>query len=90
MSGVERWEDTGPIPVVTLADFDREPPPGGDIVAQYPPRQRGTFTHAQVAGIDARVRHAALPWWRRWREPRPPTWADTCGPHWPNRVIKPT
>lgn len=77
-TGVERWEDTGPLPVILPVGWDDTPPPGSDVVAQYPPRQRGSFTHAQVAGIDARVARGALPWWRRWREPRPPTWEETC------------
>lgn len=40
----------------------------------YTAVQRGRYTVAQVAAIDARVRHGALPWWRRWRAPRPPQW----------------
>lgn len=42
-----------------------------------PARQRGRFTEAEAAGIEARARYWALPWWRRWREPRPPTWEQT-------------
>lgn len=45
--------------------------------AHYSAVQLGKFTEAQVAGIEARITHGALPWWRRWREPRPPTWAQT-------------
>lgn len=44
---------------------------------RYSPVQLGKLTEAQVAGIEARITHGALPWWRRWREPRPPTWAQT-------------
>lgn len=44
---------------------------------RYSPVQCGGFTEVQVAGIEARVRYGALPWYRRWREPRPPTWAQT-------------
>lgn len=40
----------------------------------YKAKQLGGFTQAEVAGIDARVRHDELPWWRRWREGRPPSW----------------
>lgn len=75
---VEKWEATGPIPVITdaatEAAFDPVPPPGSDMRATYSPRQRGTFTPEQVAGIEARIRHYSLPWWRRWLAPRPPRW----------------
>lgn len=71
---VARWEDTGPLPVITAALLSEEPPPGRAVTYRYTPRQRGTFTHEQVAGIEARVKHDGLRWWKRWREPRPPKW----------------
>lgn len=46
---------------------------------RYSSVQLGKFTEAQVAGIEARVRYGELPWWRRLRTPRPPTWAQTTG-----------
>lgn len=42
----------------------------------YSATQRGRFTVAQVAGIEKRTTHYDLPWWRRWREPRPPQWGQ--------------
>lgn len=56
---------------VAVGDEDRAVRP------RYSPVQCGGFTEAQVAGIEARVRYGALPWCRRWREPRPPTWKQT-------------
>lgn len=56
------------------------PTEGADVVQAetlYSTRQRGRFTVAEVAGIDARVRYAELSWWRRWRKPRPPSWEQT-------------
>lgn len=66
--------DTTPAPVFEdITDWDE----ALQVLPRYSPVQLGTFTEAQVAGIEARVRYGALPWYRRWREPRPPTWAQT-------------
>ncbi len=53
---------------------------GADVVVAetlYSAQQRGRFTVAEVAGIDARVRYALLPWWRRWTTRTPPSWEQT-------------
>lgn len=50
-------------------DTDTEP--------KFTPTQLGRMTAEQVAGIEARIRHATLPFWQRWRTSRPPTWAQT-------------
>lgn len=54
-----------------------DPAAGADVVeAQtlYSAVQRGRFTVAEVAAIDARVRHGALPWWQRWTRRPPDGW----------------
>lgn len=54
-----------------------DPAAGADVVeAQtlYSAVQRGRFTVAEVAAIDARVQYSALPWHVRIRTPAPPGW----------------
>lgn len=50
-----------------------------DVVVEprYSAEQLKHFPEHVVAGIAARVDYHALPWWRRWRAPRPPSWEQT-------------
>jgi hypothetical protein len=41
---------------------------------RYTARQVGQWSETAVADTAARVAYWALPWWRRWREPRPTEW----------------
>lgn len=59
------------------APTEVDPAAGADVVEAatlYSAVQRGRFTVAEVAAIDARVRYGALPWWQRWTRRSPAGW----------------
>lgn len=45
-----------------------------EVATLYSATQRGRFTVAEVAQIDARVTYGELPWWRRLVTRTPPGW----------------